>query len=407
MRRGYASATVGLACLVSLLSCSPWEEPEGGEVASSLTVAEVLGGESVEGFRRADRPRPLRFPEDHGPHPSFRSEWWYLTGNLEGSDGEPFGFQLTLFRNALAPGGEGETGSAWRTNQIYMGHFAVTDGRRRTFRSFERFSRGALGLAGAEAWPFRVWVEGWELRGPPEEGGEGREIFPLSLRAAEGDAALDLVLVPEKPLVLQGDEGLSRKGPDPGNASFYYSFTRLKASGTVTLQGESTSVRGDAWMDREWSTSALSGEQVGWDWFAIQLDDGNDLMVYRLRTAEGRPDSFSEGLWVDPAGHTRRISAEEVEVTVLEEWRSPLDGARYPGRWHLSIPALEVELGVTPLIPDQEMDLSFRYWEGAVGVVGKVRGSPVQGRGYVELTGYSSGETGDALRRHLGGTEGR
>ena len=185
------------ACVLFLLpslSCSPGGGRKGDEPKASLTVSEVLGGGHVEGFERAYRPRPFRFPEDHGPHPSFRTEWWYLTGNLSGTGGEPFGFQLTLFRSALAPDGDEDPLSAWRTNQVYMGHFAVTDVGGGRFRSFERFSRGAVGLAGAEAWPFRVWVEDWELRGPEGADAEGRSIFPLSLRAAEGGVTLELRL---------------------------------------------------------------------------------------------------------------------------------------------------------------------------------------------------------------------
>jgi predicted secreted hydrolase len=395
------SVATGVVLLLSSLSCSTQGGPKGDEPVASLTVSEILGVGRVDGFERAYRPRPFRFPEDHGPHPSFRTEWWYLTGNLSGPRGEPFGFQLTFFRSALAPDRDGGSGSAWRTNQVYMGHFAVTDGGRGRFHSFERFSRGAVGLAGAEAWPFRVWVEDWELRGPEGENGDGRSVFPLSLRASEGGVTLELRLAQEKPLVLQGKDGLSQKGAEPGNASFYYSFTRLEASGRLTLDGTSTPVRGEAWMDREWSTSALSGEQVGWDWFALQLEDGHDLMVYRLRREDGEPSPFSEGLWVDSLGLTRRISPEEVDLEVLEEWESPRGGATYPARWHLSIPALALELDLEPLIPDQEMDLSIRYWEGAVRVEGTRGRRGVTGKGYVELTGYASREVSLATRGSL------
>jgi predicted secreted hydrolase len=397
----FLSVAAGVALLLSSPSCSAHGGRKGDEPAASLTVSEVLGGGHVDGFERAYRPRPFRFPEDHGPHPSFRTEWWYLTGNLSGPRGEPFGFQLTLFRSALAPEGDEGAGSAWRTNQVYMGHFAVTDGGRGRFHSFERFSRGAVGLAGAETWPFRVWVEDWELRGPEDGKADEGAIFPLSLRASEGSLALDLRLVQEKPLVLQGDDGLSQKGAEPGNASFYYSFTRLEASGRLTRDGTSAPVRGEAWMDREWSTSALSEEQVGWDWFALQLDDGHDLMVYLLRREDGEPSPFSEGLWVDSVGRTRRISPEEVDLKVLQEWKSPRGGATYPGRWHLSIPALALELDIEPLMADQEMDLSIRYWEGAVRVEGILDRRGVKGKGYVELTGYASRETSLPTRGSL------
>jgi len=403
-----------LSCLLGLwggllfTGCLP-DDPAGEDgLAASLDVTEILGGEPEAGFERATERRPFTFPRDHGPHPGFRTEWWYLTGNLTGPRGEPFGFQLTFFRSALDPDGGARSASPWRTNQAYMAHLALTDGRRGAFHSFERFARAALGLAGAEVQPFRVWVEDWEIRGSDREGREGAEdedgIFPLHLHAAEAGVGLRLALVPEKPLVLQGDGGLSQKGPEAGNASYYYSFTRLRASGSVFLEGDTTEVQGRAWLDREWSTSALSDGQVGWDWFALQLEDGHDLMVYQLRGGDGTVHPVSEGIWVDPEGEALRIREEEVVVEVLQPWRSPIDGARYPGRWQISIPRLDLALTVTPLIPDQEMALTFRYWEGAVRAQGVRRGRPVRGAGYVELTGYTPGGEADPGRRGLGGT---
>jgi predicted secreted hydrolase len=369
-----------------------------------------MGGEAGAGYARATRPRPFLFPEDHGPHPEFRTEWWYLTGNLEGPEGEPYGFQFTLFRSAVDPTPPSSS-SAWASHQVFMGHFAVTDGRGRTFHAFERFSRQALGLAGATASPLRVWLEDWELR---ETGGAGglppgrdaaasgsgsaagpggaSDVFPLTLSAAEGEVALKLEISPLKPMVLQGDEGLSQKGAEPGNASYYYSFTRLGARGRLSLGGRERPVTGTAWMDREWSTSALSQGQVGWDWFALQLDDGRELMYYQLRLADGTPDPLSKGVLVGPAD-TRLLSSSEVELTVLERWTSPLDGTEYPGAWRLRVPDQELELEIRPLIPNQELELTFRYWEGAVVVEGSLAGKAVSGRGYVELTGYASSET--------------
>jgi predicted secreted hydrolase len=400
------SRLIGLWSGLLFLGCLP--DPPAGQdrLGASLDVTEILGGEPQEGFERAMERRSFSFPEDHGPHPGFRTEWWYLTGNLEGPRGEPFGFQLTFFRSALGPEEDLGSDSVWRTNQVYMAHFALTDGRGSAFHSFERFARPVLGLAGAEIRPFRVWVEDWEIRGPDPGGGEGEAegIFPLHLRAEEAGVGLRLALVPEKPYVLQGDGGLSQKGPEAGNASYYYSFTRLRVSGSVFLEGDSIEVRGRAWLDREWSTSALSEDQVGWDWFALQLEDGHDLMVYQLRGADGTVHPLSEGIWVDAEGATVRIREEEVFVEVLESWSSPMDGTPYPGEWRLSIPRLALDLTVTPLIPDQEMALTFRYWEGAVRVEGLRRGIPVRGAGYVELTGYTPTEGGDPGLRGLGGT---
>jgi predicted secreted hydrolase len=273
-----------------------------------------------------------------------------------------------------------------------MGHLAVTDGAGGTFSAFERFSRGAVGLAGAVASPFRVWLEDWELRGPR---GESGGIFPLSLNAREDGTGLSLTVVPSKPLVLQGEEGLSQKGPEPGNASYYYSFTRLDSEGWLFFGGDSVAVEGSAWMDREWSTSALSPGQVGWDWFALQLSDGSDLMYYQLRNRDGTADPYSKGVLVDPEGNALPLDPSNILLEVLDDWESPVDGVRYPSRWNLSVPSQAVNLEVVPLISDQELNLTFRYWEGAVRVSGTRDGAPVQGRGYVELTGYT-GSPGQA-----------
>jgi predicted secreted hydrolase len=374
---------------------------------ASLSVSDVLGGPADSGYARALEPRAFEFPRDHGPHPAFRTEWWYLTGNLEDAGGRPFGFHFTLFRSALRPPGDEEDPtlprSGWSTDQVYMGHLAITNGAGRRFHAFERFSRGALDLAGATWDPFRVWLEDWELGGPQEgavnlpeslRGAPGLEVFPLRLRALEGGVGLELSFLPVKPMVLQGEEGLSQKGPEPGNASFYYAFTRLTASGIMVFGPDTIPVRGSAWMDREWSTSALSSGQVGWDWFALQLEDGYDLMYYQLRREDGSADPLSKGSLVDREGVKGLLSQGDVILEVLDLWRSPVDGAAYPARWRLSVPHRDMTLEITPLMPNQELNLTFRYWEGAVRVAGTREGRPVAGRGYVELTGYGV-EEGD------------
>jgi predicted secreted hydrolase len=361
-------------------------------------VAEALGGKVDTAFARALEPRIFRFPQDHGAHPDFRTEWWYLTGNLDDPEGDRFGFQFTLFRTALEPGVP-RSPSSWATNQVYMAHFALTDGSEGAFRSFERFARGAQGLAGAEAEPFRVWLEDWVLQSLGRVGPDrdlARGIFPLRLQASEGGFGVDLELRSEKPVVLQGDRGLSQKGEKRGNASYYYSFTRLTAEGMLALGDKRVPVRGTAWLDREWSTSVLSEDQVGWDWFALQLSDGRDLMFYQLRRRDGSPDPFSSGVLVDGDGRTTRLQASQVSLDVLDDWISPLDGTRYPSRWRLAIPAEAIELEIVPLTADQELDLTFRYWEGSVSVSGISDNAALTGRGYAELTGYP--ETSSTLR---------
>lgn len=349
----------------------------------AMTVAGSLGGNGGgEGFERAYAPRPFHFPEDHGPHPGFRTEWWYWTGNLQTQDGRAFGYQFTLFRSALAPEAP-ERASAWGTRQVYLGHFTISDVKGGRFHASERFSRAALGLAGAQAEPFRVWLEDWQVKAV--DGG----VFPLRLSATAGGVSLELTLEEGKPPVLQGKDGLSQKGPEPGNASYYYSLTRMPSRGTVTVDGQAYPVTGASWMDREWSTSALGPNQVGWDWFSLQLSDNTELMYYQLRRTDGSADPFSSGTFVPASGAPVHVTREDVRVEVLDTWKSPGSGATYPAKWRLSVPSQQVELTLTPLLADQELPVSFRYWEGAVRLEGTHAGQPVTGRGYVELTGYA------------------
>ena len=349
------------------------------------SAAVLLGGEDPGGFARATAPRAFRFPDDHGPHPEFRHEWWYFTGNLRGPGGRRFGYQLTFFRFALSPDPPARA-SRWAANQAYMAHFAVTDVQGNRFRHFERTGRGALGLAGATARPLRVGLDDWSAEGSTAS------TLPIRLRATEAEASVDLVLDTTRPIVLQGDRGLSRKSAAPGNASYYYSMTRLATRGSVRIDGVSFPVEGNSWLDREWGTSSLEKGQAGWDWFALQLSDGRDLMFYRLRRGDGVTDPFSAGTLVLPDGSVRPLSADDVRIETLGSWRSPESGARYPSRWRMLLPSEGLELEVVPRIADQELRTSVRYYEGAVGVRGTSRGEAVEGDGYGELTGY--GETG-------------
>ncbi len=358
---------------------------EASRIGATISVTSALGGaEGVSGFARAATPRAFSFPRDHGPHPEFRIEWWYYTGNLRARDGRHVGFQLTFFRIALGPEPVART-SDWGATQVYLAHFAVTDTRGGRFLAFARSSRGALGLAGAQAEPFRVWLEDWVAEG------EGRAALPMRLRAAEGEAAIDLTLESAKPVVLQGERGLSRKGPEPGNASYYYSLTRMPVRGTVRLGPKTLAVEGLAWMDREWSTTALGEDLAGWDWFALQLDDGRELMFYQLRRKDGQADPFSAGALVDARGGTRPLGRDDVRLEVLATRRSPRSGVTYPARWRLTQVAQGLVLEVAPRLADQELIVGPRYWEGAVTVRGTEGDRAVAGHGYVELVGY--GET--------------
>lgn len=368
---------IALLAALAAAAFALWPSTPRPPIQATVAVREALA-EDRAGFARALAPRPLSFPEDHGPHPDFRTEWWYYTGNLETPAGRHVGFQLTFFRVALSPE-EQPRASAWATRQLYVAHFAVTDTAGGRFHAASRASRAALGLAGAQAAPFRVWVESWSAEG---QGG------PTRLRAGEGDVAIDLTVSPAKPVVLQGDRGLSRKGPEPGNASLYYSFTRMPVRGTVRLGAEALEVSGEAWMDREWSTSALGATVEGWDWFAVQLDDGRELMVYLLRRRDGTNDPFSAGTLVAADGTARRLDGADVRIETLAHWTSPHSGVRYPARWRLSVPSAELRLEIAPRLADQELRVGTRYWEGAVAVAGSSAGRPTAGQGYVELVGY-------------------
>jgi predicted secreted hydrolase len=350
--------------------------------SAPLSVGRLLGGGpevDLGGFARATGPRRFTFPADHGPHPEFRSEWWYLTGQLQTGE-RRFGYQLTIFRQAMAPAVPPRA-SAWATRQVYMGHLALSDVAGGRFLAVERLAREGLNLAGAAADPLRVWIEDWTVAGGP------RDLFPATLRArGERDGhtvALDLTVDAGKGPVLEGDAGLSAKGPEPGNASYYYSCTRLPTRGRVSVDGTSFSVAGTSWLDREWSTSALPPGVEGWDWLSLQLADGRDLMIYRLRRRDGGAAPESRATVIDEGGGTRVFGPHDFTLTPSRAWRSPATGTSYPVAMRVVIPAARIDLQVTPLLEDQELRLSVRYWEGAV----ETRG-PLPGRGYLELTGY-------------------
>ena len=351
---------------------------DDANLRTSLSVSEAMASDTT-GYERATEVQPFSFPADHGPHPGFKTEWWYFTGNLTGPNAQSYGYELTIFRIGLTPPDEAPVSNAlnWRTNQLYMGHFAVTDGASETFHAFERFQRGGAGLAGAQANPFRVWLDDWSMTST------GTPTFPVRLRAAENGIGIDLTVTPSKPRVLQGNQGLSQKGPGVGNASYYYSYTRLGTEGHVMLQGDTLSVTGQSWLDREWSTSALGPDQEGWDWFSLQLDDGRDLMYYQLRRTDGTPSQFSEGVIVGTDGEPRRLARSDVSLNVLDTWTTSDGTHTYPVEWTLRVPEENIDLHITPVIPNQELDVSVRYWEGAVRVEGST-----SGRGYVEMTGY-------------------
>ena len=354
----------------------------------------VLPAEADGGFAEAGAPRAFDFSRDHGPHPEFRHEWWYVTGNLDGAGGERFGFELTFFRFALAPpatpaagsGSAADAGaqpaaSAWRTREIYMAHFAITDVAARRFRYAQKLARAALGLAGAQAAPLRVWIDDWTLAAA---GGAGAD---WTLAAAQPGYALELELHPLTPPVLNGEAGLSRKSDVPGSASYYYSMPRIAVHGTLSRQGKPLAVTGRAWLDREWGSGGLGPTEAGWDWFALELDDGTALMFYALRDRDGSRDRHSAGTWVESSGEGHALASAAVGIEVTDRWTSA-DGVSYPAGWRIRVPSLALEVAVRPVLADQELKTTPRYFEGAVDVSGTRAGRTLGGRGYVELVGY-------------------
>ena len=369
--------------VVSLSACNSADQTR----LVSANVVASLSGPADEAFARAYEPIEFVFPRDHGAHPEYRTEWWYYTGNLTDSAGNQYGYQLTFFRSALTPDLPERT-SDLATNQIYMAHFAVTNGAANDHQSFERFSRGAGGLAGATGEPaYAVWLEDWAVR--TIEPGVTR--LQASAPGDGGDVALDLILRETRPPVLHGKQGLSQKGPEAGNASYYYSLVQVETTGTVTSQGETVEVTGLSWMDHEFGTSALSANAVGWDWFSMQLDNGAVLMLAQVRTSDGGVMPQFEGTYVTAAGAQETITAADLTLTALAQWTSPRTQFTYPSGWQVAIPRLNIALTVEPLIQDQEMAVSFVYWEGAITVAGTIADETVQGVGYVELTGYGQG----------------
>ena len=394
MRVRFLRTLAGILVVAGLVWGGWWylvgHAPDSTTTQPRLSLGQALGGD-LAGFARADRPRAFRFPDDHGPHPAYRTEWWYYTGNLKSAEGCHFGFQLTFFRTALsAPPDQAGRASAWSTQDVYMAHFALSDVAAQRFHAFQRLSRAALGLAGASAVPFRVWLEDWSVIGETAVG----QLVSMQLSAEEQDVALNLRLVSDKPIVLHGRNGLSQKGAAAGQASYYYSLTRLRSAGVIRLGDEEFQVEGLSWMDREWSTSVLSDDLRGWDWFALQLTDGQELMVYQVRRQTGDIHPLSSGTLVAADGTPRTLTSADFHIEVLQTWQSPTDGTAYPAKWRLRIPGEAIDLTITPYMADQEMHTLIRYWEGAVRASGTVQGHPLEGDGYVELTGYGEKKTG-------------
>jgi predicted secreted hydrolase len=341
------------------------------------------------GFARALAPRPFTFPADYGPHFDYQTEWWYYTGNLTTASGQHVGYQLTIFRRGLTPGAPASRPSEFSSNQVFFAHLAFSDVAAGNHAAYERFSRGALDLAGASGDPYGAWLEDWRVESMTPDGSA------VHLAARSGPQSLDLELRAVKPIVAHGDHGLSPKSEAPGNASYYLSYTRLATTGSVSLaNGQNTAVSGESWFDHEWSTTALGPGAVGWDWFSLQLTDGRELMWFQIRQQDGSLERVSGGTLVAPDGGTRRLALGDATVTVLDHWGSPVSGGVYPSHWRLSVPSAQLSVDIVPWLADQENRLSFAYWEGAVRITGNSGVVAVTGNGYVEMTGYATSIAG-------------
>ncbi len=347
--------------------------------------ARVCQSEVDDAWRQAEGSRSWIFPRDHGAHPAYRTEWWYFTGNLKDDEGNRYGYQLTFFRQGIRTE-PAQTGNPWSVRDLYLAHFTVTDVKSGRFIANERVSRTGPGLAGARTDALDVWLLSWSAREK-----DGR----LHLRAREEGAQLELSLIPAKPLVFHGESGLSRKGDQPGQASYYVSYTRLTTAGFLKTSAASRPIRvgGVSWFDHEFGSNELAANQAGWDWYGLHLSDGRDLMLYALRRADGALEPASSGTIVDGKGVSRHLALPQIRVEVLDHWKSGRSGALYPCRWRIRILSERIDVIVASEVPDQELvtpgSTGITYWEGAVRGEGTSGGHRVSAEGYVELTGYA------------------
>ena len=363
----------------------------------SANVISALSDNNTAGFQQATTVRDFHFPQDYGAHPNFQTEWWYYTGNLSSADGRRFGFEFTIFRRALNPSVVDRV-SDWGTTQLYFADLAVTDVQGNQFYSTEHFSRGAAGLSGADISPrVHIWLNNWDMLA------QNDSATTMHLQADAGSdapVALDLTTQETKPPTLEGDRGLSAKSSGSGNASYYYSLTRLDTSGTLTINGQPFTVSGLSWMDHEFSTSVLDSSAVGWDWFSLQLSDKREVMLYRIRRSDNSDEPTNSGTLIAADGTSEHLTLSQFSIEPLATWKSPITGATYPAKWRVTVrPAsgAPIVLTVTPLIANQELHGATVYWEGASQFSGDQGGTALSGYGYVELTGYNPTVSGASL----------
>ncbi len=347
-----------------------------------IVASRTIAGE-MPGFKPALPGWKYEFPRDHRVHREFKTEWWYYNGYLKGPGGESFGYQVTFFRVGLIPGPLPPEGSRWRIRDVYLAHLAVSDISNKKFLYQEKADRGNLGLAGADADQYRIWVENWKVI----EEGKGHHI-----QAGDADLSVSLKIIPTGPPLIHGINGVVQKGSGAGRASHYYSMTRMETKGILKIKGKEIPVTGISWMDHEFGSNQLQDTQIGWDWFSVQLDNGMDLMIYQLRHEDGQVDPNSSGTMAGPDYRPIHLLLSDFDLRVLNFWKSSRSGASYPASWEVYFPQHDLRLELVPLMTDQELmtpkSTGITYWEGIVKVKGIYKGRTVTGNGYVEMTGY-------------------
>lgn len=372
-----AFGTLAALCLVAAAFAAPKPSPRPAPLPGLPA-----------GYKPALPGYHFQFPRDHAAHPDYQTEWWYYTGHLNAGS-RRFGFELTFFQVGINPALR-QSRSAWALHTLYFAHFTVTDENGQTFRFTEEVSRPALGMAGSDPKRYRVWIHDWSAA-------LAADAKTHALKASTPEMAIDLALTPSKPAAINGENGVSQKAAGVGRASHYYSLTRLETAGTLRWKGETLNVTGLSWMDHEFGSNQLTPQQTGWDWYSIQLDTRRELMLYVLRLKDGGVEAMSSGTIVNADGTTRHLKLADFQIRSTATWKSPHSAAVYPAAWEIRVPSEQLDLRITPVVPDQELApaaTGVRYWEGSCKVAARDHKRPVGGVAYVELTGYAGAAPG-------------
>ena len=358
--------------------------------ATALALALHLFGAGATPFRLALPGYRYEFPRDHFNHSDFQTEWWYYTGNLHTAQGRRFGFELTFFRQGIDR--NAQPPSVWDVRDVWMAHLALSDIDGGRFFHTERLNRAGAGIAGADLERASVWNGNWQASwhlDPHAPDGAGSQ----KLQAVAERFSFDLSLRSAKPPVIHGTNGVSQKAEGPGRASHYISLTRLLSEGSITLDGTKFAVEGSSWMDHEFFTNRLEPNQSGWDWLSLQLDDGSEIMLFRLRRKDGTTDPYSAGTYVDALGRASHLAVNDFSMAPGKTWVSPGTGARYPIEWTIRVFPLGLELALSTRLSQQDLTGQTRaapnYWEGAIECSGTRKNRPMKAAGYLEMTGYA------------------